>query len=304
MSEESANQSEGSSDGTESTHPDATERKPNKLRGLTVSVVRTLILIYVIVLVGLVALEPRLLFPGAYMSPDWNDTHPSVQSFPYDAVDGRTITGRLAERAGAQRTVLFFHGNGIQAKELDLWTLRLSRDLNANVLTAEYRGYQFDEITPSEKNIVEDALSAHDALCEHYNIRSQDLVIYGRSLGGGCAAAVAEKRKTKILILDRTFDSIVNVAASKLPIFPIRLLMRNRFDSVSRLKEFDGHVYQFHGTADSLIPIRIGKKLFDELSTEHKTFAKVKDLDHNDLVPKKTMGVINHFIALAEADQE
>jgi pimeloyl-ACP methyl ester carboxylesterase len=185
---------------------------------------------------------------------------------------------------------------------LDDWTLRISNRLQANVLAAEYSGFQNADVTPSESNLISDSLCAHDALCDHYGIRSEDLIVFGRSLGGGCAAAVAAERKTKTLILDRTFDSVANVAADKFPIFPIRFIMRNQFDSLQRLRRYKGRVIQIHGTTDEVVPIEHGQRLYDSIPASAKVFLKVPGMYHNDSIPSKTLDEVRRL--LSEQDGE
>ena len=257
---------------------------------------RLLAMSYIAIVLAMVVFESRLVYPGAYMT--IRPTQQSVQCQPweYKAVDGTAITGRLFESPSHRSTVLFLHGNGITVDRLDSWIVQLGNSLNANVLAAEYRSFQNDDVTPHCDNLIEDALAAHDALCEHYQLSSQDLIVYGRSLGGACAAAVAARRNTQTLILDRTFGQITEVAAERFPIFPVRLLMRNRFDSISELKGFQGSVIQLHGNIDRIVPILHGKRLFDSLSTRRKQFIEVSDLRHNDPMPIATMQQIANLV--------
>ena len=229
----------------------------------------------------MVAMETRLVFPGAYFGPNMVAEDGDIKTVDTDPANESRLPSRLLARPEPQHHVLFLHGNGILAAQLDQWTRQLSTSLNATVLTAEYRGYT-DDRTPSETGIIADAESAHDFLMKEYNLSPDEIIIYGRSLGGGCAAAVASSRGAKILILDRTFDAIWKVAATKYPFIPVNLLMRNRFESVNRLADYRGPVIQIHGKADTLIPIAHGKALFDRLGTQKKTWIEVPGMEHND----------------------
>ena len=99
-----------------------------------------------------------------------------------------------------------------------------------------------------------------------------------------------------MLILDRTFDSAVNVAAARYTIFPVRLLMRNQFDSLSRLKSFKGKVIQFHGTIDRVIPVEHAKALHQAIETKDKTLIELPDLGHMDGVPDSILKQIAQLI--------
>ncbi|WP_197454974.1 alpha/beta hydrolase [Stieleria varia] len=258
-------------------------------------------LCYVGCLIALVAMETRLVYPGAYMdatarfaSPanSTSSSEPAFLPFEYPTENGVMLTGQMYCPADAPNIVLFFHGNGSQAAWLEPWTRQLSRALNAKVVLAEYRGFGNDEGTPSEASVIADCLAAHDAVKEYFGVTDSEIILYGRSLGGGCAAAVADQRGAQMLVLERSFERLVDVAAGKYPIFPIRLLMRNRYDCIARLKDYDGAVLQIHGTTDRLIPIEHAEHLFAELGTQDKEFITVPGLGHNDPMPDETMRAI------------
>lgn len=263
---------------TETAHRSGpTKRK----RHWSLSLIQIVAIAYAGLLIALVAMESRLVFPGAYLRAG-SDRPTISQPWEYPAIDGTAITGQLIQRPGARRTVLYFHGNGLTAAMTDGWIVRLSEHLNANVLAAEYRGFQVDSVTPHESNLIDDSLAAHDAVCQHFSLQPQELIVYGRSLGGGCAAAVAAQRPTRTLILDRTFDSVADVAAARYPIFPVRWLMKNHFDSVQRLLPYEGTVIQIHGTTDTDVPLAHGKRLHDSISTANKIFLEIPGMGHND----------------------
>ncbi|MCA9136522.1 MAG: hypothetical protein KDB00_07180, partial [Planctomycetales bacterium] len=124
--------------------PDSPAPKVRRKRHWMISLIRIVLISYVVVLVMLVMTETQMLYPGAYMKLDGNSFQPASTCRPweYPAEDGTMIVGRLRDRPGSSRTVLFFHGNGVKAIQLDHWIERLSQHLNANVMAAEYRGFQ------------------------------------------------------------------------------------------------------------------------------------------------------------------
>ena len=272
--------------------PDETplDPTPHRLRRISFGVLRFVLLAYISILILMVAMETRLVYPGAYFgqSLHFQDANSDIDAVDVAVASDIRLPARLLERPNPQHYVLFLHGNGIRAAQLDHWTRRLSATLQATVLTAEYRGYE-DDRTPSESGVIEDAEAAHDLLQKKYNVSADEIIIYGRSLGGGCAAAVASSRGAKVLILDRTFDAIWKVAASKYPFIPVRLLMRNRFDSATRLADYPGPIIQIHAAADSLIPIERGRALFDRLTTNQKVWIEVPAMGHNDRASDELM---------------
>ena len=254
------------------------------LRRLCVAAVRIVLLGYVTILIALVIMEKRLVFVGAYM-----DIPPArsvdVDTVSYESADGTKLKGQLYDKPGSQHTVLFLHGNGITAARETASILQIGDELNATVLAAEYRGYDDLEGSPSEAGIIADAIAARDFLCEKQGIAKGSLVLYGQSLGGGCAVAVAADGGAKLLVLDRTFDSTVDVAAEMFWFVPIRLLMRNRFDSVARIQKYDGPLVQMHGDIDDVIPIKHGRRLHESAPSQNKHWVQVEGMNHNDTCP-------------------
>lgn len=289
---------EPSANSESSSPPDTPVRRTLRRRLARLGVI---IAVGYLILCGLlVALETRLVFPGAYFdaspffdpnrfTPDQPITG-TVVGLDYTAEDGATVTGRMLVRENPRRTILFLHGNGIQAIDMDGWTRRLSDAMEATVLTAEFRGFQDDEFTPSESSVTADALAAMDALSTASGVPAHEIVVYGRSLGGGVAAGLVRKMidrgdPPRSLILDRTFDSVVAVGQSQFWFVPVRLLLRNQFRSDIHLRDYQGNVVQIHGRPDQIVPMRFGRALFESLTTSKKRWIEVPDMKHNDRLP-------------------
>lgn len=255
------------------------------------AVLRVIILGYATILVTLVLMETRLVYPGAYFtdSPALETSNdPAIEMVEYESTDGVTLRGRLIENPQSEDLVLFFHGNGVKAKWLDRWLGELSDKFAATTMIAEYRGYDDDE-TPTEKGVLADCFAARDYLCRRYDKTPTDLILYGQSLGGGCAVAVASQGGAKALVLERTFDRLVNVAGAKYPIVPVHWLMKNRYDSLAKLTVYKGPLVMLHGTVDTLIPIDHAEKLYNCAACERKHMIRVDGLGHNDSLPSDSL---------------
>lgn len=296
-------------------------------RRLVVGLIQFSLVAYASVLVVLIVMETRLVYPAAFMDSDraaagrtasivptvsaagpsrqeldaaptqpdaTADLGPTstgtlrIETVHYNSTNGLTLQGRLLERGEGKEIVLFFHGNGVKAAWLDNWLTELSQRLDANVMAAEYRGFD-DDATPTEKGVVADSLAARDYLCERYQVAPTDLILFGNSLGGGCAVAVASQGGAKALILDRTFDRMVDVAANLYPFVPVRWLMRNRYDSLARMTVYHGPLISIHGTTDELIPIEHGRRLYDTCRSERKHWIEVEGLGHMERLPTQTL---------------
>jgi uncharacterized protein len=278
--------------------PEARPIKPRRKRKrfrsrsarITIAVLRVVAIGYLTMMVSLVLMESRLVYPGAYFKDDGSleGRNPAVETVEYPTTDTLKIRGRLLERPQSNNFLLFLHGNGVKASWLDDWLVALAEEFNATVLAAEYRGYE-DDVTPTEKGVLADCFAARDYLCQRYNKRPDEIILYGQSLGGGCAVAVASQGGAKALVLERTFDRLVDVASGKYPYLPINWLMKNRFDSVAKLTVYDGPLVVMHGTTDRLIPIKHAEALYQRAATPLKFWMPIEGLGHNDALPRDSL---------------
>ncbi len=253
------------------------------------SILRTGLVMYVLIVILMVIFESRLVYPGAYMQWPSSDVA-GVSEVKYQSADGTKLVGRLFHHPNLdndqpQRTVLFFHGNGITAEAESAFIASLGRTLGANVMAAEYRGFGSLEGSPSEVGVIADSMAARDFICEHYSIKPNELILYGQSLGGGCAVAVAADNGAKLLVLDRTFDRMVDVAAQRYWFIPVKWLMRNRYDSIQRIENYSGPLLQIHGPPDKMVPMQNGRRLYEASTSQRKRWIEVPNMRHNDPMP-------------------
>ena len=286
--------------------PAKKKRKREKVRSprarFVISVSRLLIIGYATVLIALALMESRLVYPGAYFGddPSREGNDPAIETVEYASTDGMMMRGRLLELPQPKHVVLFFHGNGVKAKWMDRWLKHLAAEFNATVMAAEYRGFD-DDAAPSERGVLSDCFAARDYLCDRLGKSPDEIVLYGQSLGGGCAVAVASQGGAKALVLERTFDRLVTVAAAKCPFIPVRVLMKNRYDSVAKITVYKGPLIVLHGTTDSLIPMKHAEALFQGATTKQKHWIAVEGLGHNDPLPieslREIVSKVNEFAA-------
>jgi fermentation-respiration switch protein FrsA (DUF1100 family) len=111
------------------------------------------------------------------------------------------------------------------------------------------------------------------------------MVLLGRSLGGAVATRLACEGGAKALVLESTFTSAADMGASIYPFFPVRLLMKNRFETLGRIGQYTGPLLVSHGTEDEIIPFDHGERLFEAATTAVKEFVPIDGGTHNELPP-------------------
>ena len=182
------------------------------------------------------------------------------------------------------KLVLYFHGNEGNVST-SIGETALLRSLGYSVLVLDYRGYgESDGRFPSESTIYEDAAAALDALLEGWAVRPGDLYLYGHSLGAAVAIDLASKHaELGGLIVESAFTSIYDMARlePKYGIFPVGLLLNQRFESIKKVAHLELPVLYIHGTADRVVPYTMGRALYEQ-SGGRKRFVAVPGGGHDD----------------------
>lgn len=195
---------------------------------------------------------------------------------------------------GIPTTLVIFHGNaGHRGHRMD-WIEDL-HSLGYGVFVLDYRGYGGSEGSPTEQGFYLDGEAALRWLDER-GVR--DLVYFGESLGCAVAVEMAKRQPPLALILQSGFSSAMDVARQAYPYLPIRLLMKDRFDSKPKMAKIFCPILFINGQRDSIVPLRLGRSLF-EAANEPKTWFPISEADHNDLPwvgGKKYLDGIQRFL--------
>jgi uncharacterized protein len=162
---------------------------------------------------------------------------------------------------GQSKALLYFGGNAEQVE-------RNAEFLRAcvpqyTVYLLPYRGYGGNEGTPDEEAMLADALALYQFAASH----QQTISVMGRSLGSGIANYVASQSKVEKSVLVTPYDSIVDVAAEKFPIFPVSLLATERFESHQYASKVFALTKLIVAGRDEVIPAKHAKRLAAHFSS-------------------------------------
>jgi fermentation-respiration switch protein FrsA (DUF1100 family) len=72
--------------------------------------------------------------------------------------------------------------------------------------------------------------------------------------------------------------------------------MKNRFSSIERIQHYHGPLLQTHGTGDAIVPLALGKKLFDATPSKNKRFLTVEGGDHSGPLPEYCYDALIEFL--------
>ena len=197
--------------------------------------------------------------------------------------------------------MLYCHGNAGNIVDRLPRLRQLRSQDRLTVLGFDYRGYGSSPRRPSEPGLYEDGRAARRWLARRSGIAESEIILLGRSLGGGVAVELASRDGAKALILENTFTSVVDVGKSMMSWLPASAVSQ-RFDSVSKIADYDGPLIQNHGSCDQVIPFELGNRLHEQ-ANEPKTFV-TGNSGHNDAPGPEYERRLELFIeALAVPDQ-
>ena len=165
------------------------------------------------------------------------------------------------------KTILYLHGNA-GSLENRIHKINHFNDMNINFLLLSWRGFNGNAGKPSEKGLYQDARSALKWLINQ-GINEENIIIYGESLGTGVATEIAQNRNFAGIILESPFTSMIAAGKSKYPIFPIKLLLKDKYESDKKIKNIKSPILIMHGEEDKIVPFWMGEKMF-KLANEPK----------------------------------
>jgi fermentation-respiration switch protein FrsA (DUF1100 family) len=173
--------------------------------------------------------------------------------------DGLALVSWYRPPPPGRPVILYFHGNG---GHIGYRAERLRRfvDAGLGVLLLEYRGYGGNPGRPCEHGLYADAAAAI-AFLERQKVASARVVLWGESLGAAVAVELAAGREPAAVVLEAPFTSLAAVAQIHYPFVPVAMMIRDRFDSLSRIGRIKSPLLVMHGGRDRVVPIRFGRAL-------------------------------------------
>ena len=263
------------------------------------NVLRAVLLLAVLGLSGcsLSKLEKSLLYqPSSEFVGNWEP--PAAIGFEeahFTTDDGVALHGWFKDVPERRAVVLFMHGN---AGNVATWAGSahgLSDRERVAILVFDYRGYGKSTGLPDEAGIYADARAARSWLARRTQIREEDVVLLGRSLGGGVAVQLASELPPRGLILMNTFTSAPAAAQSFFPLVPTSWIMTQRYDSLSKIGKYEGPLLMTHGEKDKVIPVAQGKALYAAAGSTQKQLILDPAGGHNDPPTEEYLTALSEF---------
>ena len=191
------------------------------------------------------------------------------------------------------KTILFLHGNA-GSLENRIHKINNFKELDINFLLLSWRGFSKNKGKPTEAGLYEDARSAIKWLNKK-DISNENIIIYGESLGTGVTTEIAQNENFAGIILESPFTSMIEAGKTQYPIFPIKFLLKDKYESDKKIKNIKSPILIMHGKSDKLVPFWMGEKLF-YMANEPKYYFFPESDDHMMEFNKDLINSIEKFI--------
>ena len=219
-------------------------------------------IIYILILAILFFLQRSLLYHPSENNYFGDNLIVSIDKVKIKTKDNIELLGWYHKKNSKNyKTILFLHGNA-GSLENRIHKINHFENMNINFLIIAWRGFSGNKGNPTEKGLYEDAESAINWM-KSEGIETNDIIVYGESLGTGVATEIAQNSNFAGVILESPFTSMIDAAKNKYPFFPIRFLLKDKYESDKKIKNIKSPLLIMHGEADKIVPFWMGKKMYD-----------------------------------------
>ena len=252
-----------------------------------------LILIYFVITVVVYFFQRKLLYHPFSPQITGKGLIHNFETINFKTSDNFELKGWFHLKNSNKKTILFLHGN---AGNLDnrIDKLNFLGNMDINFLIISWRVYSGNPGNPSETGLYKDALGGIEWLNKK-GISNDRIILYGESLGTAITTEVAQNENFAGIILEAPFTSMVDMGQKIYPIFPVKFLLKDKYESKNKIKNIKSPILVLHGRKDKIVPFYMGEKIF-EMANSPK-FKYFTDLDdHMMNFDEKLVNEIDLFI--------
>jgi len=256
--------------------------------------VSLVVLVYLLVTLGLYIFQRNLLYHPAENNYSGDKLTVNIEKVKITTDDNINLLAWYHKKdIKNYKTILYLHGNA-GSLENRIHKINHFNDMNINFLLLAWRGFNGNAGKPTEQGLYQDARSAVKWLINQ-GVREENIIIYGESLGTGVATEIAQNQNFAGIILESPFTSMVAAGKSKYPIFPIKLLLKDKYENDKKIKNIMSPILVMHGEVDKIVPFWMGEKIF-QLANEPKYSYFSKYDDHMMEYDEKLVYALKTFI--------
>ncbi len=220
-----------------------------------------------------------IFFPTARLEQTPENWGLEYEDANFNTEDNIPLHGWYIPQEKSEHVLLFFHGNAGNISHRRE-SIEIFHRLGLNILIIDYRGYGQSKGKPSEQGLYHDATAAWHYLTEQKGFKPDQIIIFGRSLGGAIAAKLTTDVHARGLILESTMSSARDFAKQVFRVLARLVVIRYDFNTAKYLSHTHVPVLVLHSPEDEIIPFKLGEKVF-ESARQPKQFVRMRG-DHNN----------------------
>ena len=237
--------------------------------------------VYLSILIFLFVFQRNILFVPDRSTPRLTETNVSEMSeVSIETTDGLSLTSWFYRGKVEKPLIIYFQGNAGNISDRD-YKARFLIDNDYSVLLLGYRGYGGNKGQPSEEGLSKDGEAALE-FAKRENFEASNIILYGESLGTGVVVDLGTLTKFKGIVLEAPYTSIEALAKKRYWFVPVRYLLKDKFDSISKVSQLTSPTLVLHGDSDQVIDLDYGKQLYDAIP-QPKNFAAFHGGGHSNL---------------------
>ena len=247
----------------------------------TLLVLGILIAILLIITIIIYNTQEKFFFYPTKLSPNYPfEQFPAHKELFFDTPNNGRINALHFKRSNSKGIVFYTHGN---SRALDDWAWVHEDFLphNFDLLIYDFRTFGKSTGKINEQNLYGDARHIMQFLLNSY--KTDQIVVYGRSLGASIATQMATEFDIACLILETPFSSMLSIVHAATPYIPVRYILRYKFNNRRKMRKLNCPVHILHGTKDELIPLRHAKRLRQANTNKNSTLTIIENASHNNL---------------------
>ncbi|MDQ6904213.1 MAG: lysophospholipase [Bacteroidota bacterium] len=253
-----------------------------KLRRKIFQWTKIIILIYCSAGIALYYLQEKLMFHPIALPPDYQfkfDIPFEEINIALNEKDNLSLVKFFPPDSIPKGVVVYFHGNRGNVIRYSKYAGNFTKH-GYEVWIVDYPGYGKTTGKFTEQKVYMQAMEIYKLAKVKFD--SNDIIVYGKSLGSGIASWLVSKKSCKRLILETPYFSIPDLFASYAPIYPVDAMTHFKFPTGEYLTNVKAPITIFHGSDDHVIPMSCAAKLKKVLKPGDE-FVTIDKGSHNDL---------------------
>ncbi len=242
--------------------------------------------IYLAILVLMYVGQRHLMYqPGETLPPVSQTLIPDAITETTTTENGLALVSWYLPPGNDMPVIVYFQGNAATIADRD-YKAAPWHELGYGVWLVGYRGFGGNPGSPTEDGLYADARAALAVLAVR-GIGPDKVILYGESLGTGVATHMAKEladqgTPARGLILEAPFTAMGDAAQDHYPFLPARWLVRDTYDSLTKISSIKTPLMIVHGDRDRVVKQEHGRRLF-AAAKRPKTALWIKGAAHNNI---------------------